>query len=278
MTRTVLMLSSAMLLIVAGCNRQDAPGNDSAGEMNQSAAATSIDGTWKVDLASAQIEEKPYSLLLKDGTYSCSTCEPPLTVAADGAFHAVPDRPYYDSISVKTVDDKTVMTVRKKGDRIVGETTRTVAADGKSMTVNASDSSTPGTTPILSKATETRVESAPAGAHAISGSWKTAKIDSVSDEGLKVTFRLDGETLNMNGAGQSYAAKLDGSDTPIKGDIGGTIVSVERVAPNIFRETFKRDGKVRSVNTMTIGEDGKMSILSEDKIRTGSSRYTATRQ
>ena len=70
--------------------------------------------------------------------------------------------------------------------------------------------------------TETRVADAPAGAHALSGSWKMDKYDNVSDEGTTVTYKLNGDTLHMTSpAGQSYDAKLDGTEVPIQGDTGG---------------------------------------------------------
>jgi len=273
------IFATALLLTGAGCNQAPAPTTNDTADMNQAATAGSIDGTWKADLASTQIDEEPTVTLLKDGVYSCSTCTPPLTVTADGAFHAVADRPYYDSMSVKMVDDKTVTTVRKKGDRVIGETTMTVSADGNSRAFTFSDSGTPGAKPVTGKGSDTRVGPAPAGSHAISGSWKTAKYDNISDDGLTFSFRLDGDTLNMSSpAGQSYAAKLDGTAAPIKGDTGGTTVSVERLAPNSFRETSTRDGKVVNVTTMTVGADGKLTAVSENKLRKDTMRYTATRQ
>ena len=280
MTRMMPIFATALLLTAAGCNQAPAPAaNETATDMNQAATADSIDGTWKAELASVQIDEEPSVTLLKDGVYSCSTCIPPLTVTADGAFHPVADRPYYDSMSVKLVDDKTVTTVRKKGDRVIGENTMTVSADGKTRDFTFSDSGTPGAKAVTGKGSDTRVGPAPAGSHAISGSWKTAKYDNVSDDGLTVSFRIDGDTLNMNSpAGQSYAAKLGGPAAPIKGDTGGTTVAVERLASNSFRETSTRDGKVVNVTTMTVGADGKLSVASESKLRKDTMRYTATRQ
>ena len=273
------MLAAALLLATAGCERQAAPTANDTAAGTPVAAAASLDGTWKADLASVQIDEQPTVNLLKDGVYSCSTCVPPLTVAADGAFHAVADRPYYDSMSVKAVDDKTVTTVRKKGDRVIGESTMVVAADGNSRAFTFSDSSIEGAKPVTGKGSDTRVGPAPAGSHAISGSWKTAKYDNVSDEGLTFSFRLDGDTLNMSSpSGQSYAAKLGGADAPIKGDTGGTVIAVERLAANSIRETYKRDGKPVSVTTYTLGEDGKLNAVSEDKLQKSTMRYTATRQ
>ena len=108
----------------------------------------------------------------------------------------------------------------------------------------------------------------PAGAHLISGSWRTAKIESVSDNGLAFTYKIDGDSLTMsNPAGQSYTAKLDETDAPYKGDPGTTSVALRRVDKNTLEETDKRDGKVINVFRMTVAADGKsMTIAFDDKL------------
>lgn len=245
---------------------------------NQKAAADSIEGTWKADLASVEIEEKPDVLVLKDGQYACSSCTPPLAVAADGQFHPVADRPYYDSLSVEEVDAQTVKFARKKGERVVGEQTLQVSPDGNTLTFSYSNSSNPDKPPITGKGTQTRIGAAPAGAHAISGTWQNTKIETVSDEGLVVTYDLEGDTLKMSSAsGESYEAKVGGPEVPVQGDIGGTLVLVERI-DNGFRETNKRNGKVVGVATVTVGPDGKMTGAWENMEDGSKTRWTATKQ
>jgi len=278
MSKTLSVCVAALLISTAACQQQNAADNATApGDI--AAAEETIEGTWKADLASVQIDEAPSSYLLKDGSYSCSTCVPPLTVAADGAFHPVADRPYYDAMSVKIVDAKTVTMVRKKGDRVISEATTTVSPDGDSLTFDVNDTSTPNAPAVKVKGSETRVAAAPAGAHAISGSWKTAKYDSVSDEGLTFSFDVEGDTLTMTSpAGQSYSAQFGGPAVPIKGDTGGTTVAVERVGQAGFRETSTRDAKVVNVTTFTAGTDGKLAVVSENKRQASTMKYSANKQ
>jgi hypothetical protein len=47
-------------------------------------AQSVFNGTWKADLSSAKFPQKPDEYLLKDGTYDCKTCLPPIQVKADG--------------------------------------------------------------------------------------------------------------------------------------------------------------------------------------------------
>ena len=55
------------------------------------------------------------------------------------------------------------------------------------------------------------------------------------------------------------------------------MVKVERVAPNIIRETNSRGGKVVNVTTTTAGADGKLNVVSEDKQQASTMTYSAVR-
>ena len=71
--------------------------------------------------------------------------------------------------------------------------------------------------------------------------------------------------LDLHGAiGQSYTAKLDGADAPMKGDPGVTRVSVKMMGKDTLEETDKRDGKVIAVFKMKLASDGKTAKASYD--------------
>jgi endonuclease YncB( thermonuclease family) len=107
-----------------------------------------------------------------------------------------------------------------------------------------------------------------------------AKMDSVSDNGLAFTYKVDGDSLTMsNPTGQTYTAKLDGTDAPYKGDPGTTSVSLRRVDKNTLEETDKRDGKVINVSRMTVAADGKsMTIAFDDKLHGTTGKIVAQKQ
>jgi hypothetical protein len=226
-----------------------------------SRAQSSLDGNWKFDLNKIKMPEKPDVYLLQDGMYHCSTCVPPIDVKADGQDQKVTGHPYYDTVAVHVVDDHTVEITDKKNGKTVATVKTVVSADGKTATVEFSDS-TASTEPVTGKGDAVRVAKGPSGAHALSGSWRYTKTENMSDNGMNVTFKVDADTLNMTApTGQSYAAKLDGSDAPYKGDPGVTSVSVKRISKNVFEETDKRNGKVISISRMTVGSDGKTMTM-----------------
>lgn len=282
MKSVMAVLSGVSVLTLGACQKSESTTNETTNTTTTTTSASSagdINGTWVADLASVQIDAKPDQYLLNGGKFSCPTCTPPLTLAADGAFHAVTGRPYADEMSVKADDDHNVTRNARKGGRDTGQTKYSVSADGKTLTVSFTDSSTPNVKPVTGNYTETRVAAGPAGSNAISGSWKLDKYTNISQEGLTVTYKVDGDTLHMSSpAGTSYDAKLDGTDAPINGDIGGTTASVKKLADGSYEETDKRGGKVTDVITMTVEADGKLSVKDENKLNGSTTTSVANRQ
>jgi len=243
-------------------------------------AQDAFNGTWKFQLDNAQFPKKPDVIVLKDGTYQCKTCVPVIDVKADGTDQAITGHPYYNSVSIKVVDDRTIQETDKKDGKTVATTKTTVSPDGKTETFDFSDSSNSNAEPVTGSGEAMRVAAGPAGSHAISGSWRMSKMSNLSDNGLLITYKVDGDMLSMSSpTGQSYMAKLDGTDAPYKGDPGTTSVSVKKVSKNTIEETDKRDGKVISVARLTVAPDGKsVSVAITDKLHGTSSQFTAQKQ
>lgn len=239
-----------------------------------------FDGTWKFNVNKVQFPEKPDVYLLQGGMYHCKTCVPPIDIKADGQDQKVTGQLYFDAVSVKVVDERTIKETHKKDGKVVTTSKTVVSPDGNTATREFSDSSATNAAPVTGKGESARVAKGPAGSHAISGSWRTSKFENLSDNGLLLTFKLEGDTLNMsNLTGQSYAAKLDGTDAPYKGDPGTTSVSVKRIDKNTIEETDKRDGKVIFVSRMTVSPDGKtMTAVWTDKLHGTNGQIVADKQ
>jgi hypothetical protein len=283
------MLATVAVLALAGCKQSASSTNSTTTNTTTTASSTdngsaasstaaTIDGTWKADVSSAKWEQKPDQFVLQGGKYSCQTCTPPWTVPADGALHAVTGHPYYDQISIKVVDDKTVQQATKLKGRDTGGSTMKVSADGNTLAIDFTDKTIANAPPQTGHFEESRVAPAPSGAHAVSGSWKPSKAQNINAESLTSTFKVDADTLHWSTpSGTSYDAKLDGTDAPIKGDPAGTTVSVKKLSDNSYQETDKRDGKVVSVTTYTVGADGKLSGVSESKLDGSKFSWTANK-
>jgi hypothetical protein len=136
----------------------------------------------------------------------------------------------YDTISIKIVDPRDVEEIEKKNGQVVSDEKFTVSQDGKTITDEFGNW----------KLIMSRVEKAPTGAHELSGSWQPLKMESISDKELLVTYKLEGDTLSMSRqSGQSYTAKLNGTDAPYKGDPDTNGVALKRINKNTIEETTK---------------------------------------
>jgi hypothetical protein len=242
-------------------------------------ADSPIAGTWKADVSTAQMPKKPDVFVLKGGMYDCKTCTPAYTIKADGTDQAVSGHPYFDTVAIKVVDPNTIEETDKKSGKVVTTSKTTVSSDGKTATFEFNDSSNTNGAPVTGKGTVKKVAPGPAGSHAVSGSWITTSFDSLSDNGVTVTYKVDGDMLSMSApTGQSYTAKMDGSDSPFKGDPGITSVSVKMTGHTLV-ETDKRNGKMISRTRSTISKDGKsMTVAYYDALHDRTTHYSATKQ
>ena len=244
-------------------------------------AQSPFDGTWKVDMSKVDFPKKPDVFLLQNGFYECKTCNPAIKVKADGTDQKVTGHPYFDSIAIKVVSDKEIAETDKKGGKVVSTSTSTVSPDGKTVMFTFTDSSdTNGGPPITGKGESNLVMKGPAGSHAVSGSWRTSKIENMSDNAITWTYKTGGGMLTMtNPTGQSYTAKLDGTDSPMKGDPGVNSVSVKMLGKNMLEETDKRDGKAIGVLKLTISPDGKTAKAAYlDLLQNRTTNYSAVKQ
>jgi hypothetical protein len=134
--------------------------------------------------------------------------------------------------------------------------------------------------PVTGKGEETRVAKGPAGSNAISGSWRMAKFETLSDNAIMWTYKVSGDELTMTTpTGQSYTAKLNGTEAPYKGDPGTTAVSVKMMGKDTLEETDKRGDKVIGVTRTTLEPDGKTAkIMFDDKLHGTTSQFVAMKQ
>jgi hypothetical protein len=217
-------------------------------------AQSAFDGTWKIDVSKVEASKKPEVITLKNGEYTCN-CTPPIRIKADGMDHKVSGFHRIDMVSIKIVDDHTVTETGKKDGKVVYTDTTTVAPDGKTATFESTSERPDGSSTV--KGTMTRVGKAPAGSHALAGSWHTSSFQSASDNMLTYTYKIDGNSVSMSDPrGESYTATLDGKAAPYKGDPGTDMVSVKMVG-HALQETTSLAGKVVSISTMTVSPDGK---------------------
>ncbi|AYG95693.1 hypothetical protein D8I30_11240 [Brevundimonas naejangsanensis] len=227
-------------------------------------AQSAYDGVWKIDLSSAQLPDKPQVWSLEDGIYSCSSCVPAYAIPADGQFHKVEGYSYWDEMSLRIVDDRTIDDAQRLKGRQVNATRSQVSADGNTLKVTWTDMSTPNGMASTGEAAMSRVAPGAAGAHAISGSWKSEAVASISENSLIATMRLaDGVFSFESGDGYSFEATLGGPAVPVIGDLAGATASVRQLADGSLEEIDYINGEPTSKIILTPAADGSILLRSE---------------
>ena len=243
------------------------------------AAESPFDGTWKIDVSSVQFPEKPLVVVLHNGMYENSSAVPKVNIKADGKDQPVAGAKDYDTVAVKVVDDKTVEIVTKKGDKVVNSAKVTVSADGKTNTEEFTEYPVASKQPVTGKANYIRIAAGPSGSHAVSGSWRIQKVNA-SENALTATYKMTADGMAFSSSvGESYDAKFDGKDYPMKGAPAGYTVSLNKVDDRTIVTTVKRDGKIVGVNHSTVSPNGKTcTVKEENKVQGTTITYTAVKQ
>jgi hypothetical protein len=248
--------------------------------MVQAMASSPFDGVWKAEPTESDTPRPPEVYLLQNDTYRCPTCDPPLDIKVDGRDHKITGDPCYDTVSLQVVDDRTTLETDKRNGKTVRTSKMTVSSDGNSATLDWKESCNVNGDLVSETFILSRVVKGPRGSHAVSGSWQIVKRVNMSENAMVATLKLEGDTFSFaDPAGMSYAAKLDGTETPIKGDLSNTKVSVRRVGETSIEETATRGGKVDEVIRFTPSADGKtMIVFIEDKVKGGTRQFVAHKQ
>jgi hypothetical protein len=236
--------------------------------------ASAFDGSWMMRTHSVKVSGNPDTFRVNEGIYVCSSCNPPISVEADGIDHAVTAQDYFDTVAVRIVSDSAVERLNKKAGRLAGMNTLSVSSDGKTLTNHVAIFQ--GAQPVKETLTYRRTAPGPAGSHAISGSWMQT---SVVADAVVLKYQSTADGLKMQWNGRSYDAKFDGHEYPVKNDPGNTTVSLERINSIAFEETDRRGGKVVEITRSTLSADGKnMAIVDIDPVHHTTSTYVMVKQ
>jgi hypothetical protein len=228
-------------------------------------AQSPFDGTWKANMAQAKLSQKPYEFSLNNGMYDCESCVPKINVKADGQDQAVSGQTY-DTLAAKVTDSNTIQFTAKKAGKPEFESTRTASQDGKTLTISSTNYPADGSQPFKSEVKFVRISKGPPGSNATSGSWRVQNVNE-DPAGLTSTWKSEGDQVSMSTpTGESWEAKFDGKDYPVKGTYANETVSLKKLSNSSIEATFKRDGKVESVDKITVSPDGrKMTTVADNK-------------
>lgn len=213
---------------------------------------SSFDGTW---LFTAQLSPEPAVYLLAKGMFRCSACLPSMEVEADGEDYKISESAYWDTVNLQIVDAHTVIFIAKKAGKTTFTEVDAVSPDESTLTQMVKDTTESATVTIETRSR--RIAKAPAGSHAISGSWRAYETHR-SRNGSITQYKCTADGFRAETPlGEKFDAKFDGKDYPVVDDPAGTMVSAKLLNPSKVELATKRNGKVVAVKQMSVAPDGK---------------------
>ena len=230
-----------------------------------------FDGTWIIDTGKNEnlASEKPRVLSVADGVFRDGDRQ----LKADGSDQKVPATGYWDTVSVRIVDDRTVEITSKKAGKPMYTETDTVSADGTTLTKVMKD--TTEAEAVTFESDFRRVAPAPAGAHAVSGSWQVFK-QSRSENSTIIKYKCTSQGFTAETPlGEKLKAKFDGKLYEMEDDPGHTMVSVKLINAYTVEQTNVSDGKIAFIVTLEVTPDGK-SIHATSRSKEGGNVKTWT--
>jgi hypothetical protein len=230
-----------------------------------------FDGTWVIDTGQNEnlASEKPRALSVSNGVFRDGERQ----LTADGSDHKVPATGYWDTVSVRIVDDRTVEIVSKKAGKVTYTETDTVSADGNTLTKVMKD--TTEAEAVTFESDFRRIAPAPAGAHSVSGSWQVFK-ESRSENSTIIKYKCTSQGFSAETPlGEKLEAKFDGKLYEMQDDPGHTMVSVKLINPYTVEQTNVRGGKIVFIVTLVVTSDGK-TIHATSESKEGGSMKTWT--
>jgi hypothetical protein len=225
-----------------------------------------FDGTWVIDTdTNRNFEaEKPIVFSLADGIFRDGN----RVLKADGKDQKVPATGYWDTVSVRIVDEHTVEVTSKKAGKPMFTETDTVSLDGNTLTQVVKD--TTEAEAVTFESGFRRIAPASPGAHALSGSWQIFK-QSRSANSTIISYKCTPQGFSAETPlGEKFDAKFDGKFYLIEDDPAHTMVAVKQIDANTVEMTNQRDGKIVFVVRLEVSPDGKAIHASSESKEDGS--------
>lgn len=213
-------------------------------------------GSWKLNPAKSDFGETTVTYEEMAGGQMKVTAEgQSYTFKADGKDYPTP---WGSSSAWKALDSTTWEVTNTVNAKVVGTATLKLAADGKTLTVDAKNIKASG-----EASNDVAVYQRMSGGSGLAGQWKTKNLKIGSPGTMTISpSGSDGLTLTFVEEKGICSAKLDGKDYPATGPIwpSGWTCAIAKSGATALDVTWKREGKVMYKDTLTPSADGKTLV------------------
>jgi len=228
-----------------------------AGAMIVWASDPPYTGTWKLNPARSDFGETTVTYeQMADGQMKFTAAGQSYTFRPDGKDYPTP---WGGSVAWKTLDPSTWEVTNKANAKVVGTATLKLAADGKSLSMDAKNINAAGEA-SLDVAVYQRLSGGPG----LSGQWKTKNLKIGSPGTMTITpSGSDGLTLTYVEEKGTCGAKFDGKDHAATGPIwpSGWTCSLARSGASGLEVRWKREGQVMFKDAFSPSADGKELVV-----------------
>jgi hypothetical protein len=210
-------------------------------------------GTWKLNPAKSDFGETTVTYEeLAGGQMKVTADGQSYTFKADGNDYPTP---WGSSSAWKAVGANQWEVTNKVDAKVVGTATLKLAADGKTLTLDAKNVRATGEV-----SNDTAVYQRLSGESGLTGQWKTKNLKIGAPGTMSITpSGPDGLTLTFVEEKGTCSAKFDGKDHPATGPIwpSGWTCVIAKSGATALDVTWKKDGKAMYRDTLTASADGK---------------------
>jgi hypothetical protein len=210
-------------------------------------------GSWKLNPAKSEFGETTVTYEeMAGGQMKFSADGQSYTFKADGKDYPTP---WGNSSAWKAIAPNSWEITSKANAKVVGTASLQLAADGKTLTVDAKNIKATG-----EASNDVAVYQRLSGGQGLAGKWKTKNLTIGSPGTMNISpSGSDGLTLAFVEEKGTCTAKFDGKDHPANGPIwpSGWTCAIAKNGASALDVTWKRDGKVMYKDTLTPSADGK---------------------
>ena len=222
------------------------------------AANDPFSGKWKLNMEKSKFTGDQVKIQdLGGNKYKWTVGNTSDTITFDGS-----DQPVHFGRTISMVPDGTnnwKMVIKKEG-RVLSSMTHTVSDDGKTQTINGTETKPDGTTSDFTVVWK-RVGSG----SGLGGTWNETDVKFTSpDEWIIEPYEGEGLTFNTPAYQDTLSMKFDGKDYEEKGPnvAPGSVSSGKRVNAHTLEMTNKVKGEVIDHTKFEVSPDGKTLTLS----------------
>lgn len=210
-------------------------------------------GKWKLNPAKSDFGETTVTYeQMAGGEMKVTGDGQSYTFRTDGKDYPTP---WGITVAWKAVNANTWENTTKSNGKVTSSATLKLAADGKTLTVDAKAIKATGET-----SNDSIVYQRLSGASGLAGKWKTKNVKVGSPGTVTINpSGTDGLTLTYVEEKGSCTAKFDGKDYPATGPIwpSGWTCVIAKNGASALDVSWKKDGKVMYRDTFTASADGK---------------------